>query len=90
LHPPPAPLEEVIDAALARVQNMIFLKRAGLDANLDESFLFNLPSQADLLELAIRNIIRFLSYEACFIFLLPKRISLICVSLPSAYQLPMT
>ncbi|KAJ3708729.1 hypothetical protein LUZ61_012434 [Rhynchospora tenuis] len=60
LHPPPAPLEEVIDAALARIQNMVFLKRAGLDANLDEGFLLNLPSRADLLELAIRNIIRYL------------------------------
>ncbi|KAJ3683189.1 hypothetical protein LUZ60_013416 [Juncus effusus] len=60
LHPPPVPLEEVIDEGLAGVQRAIFLKKAGVDVILDESFLSNPPSRSTLSELAIRNIIRYL------------------------------
>ncbi|RLN28039.1 transforming growth factor-beta receptor-associated protein 1 [Panicum miliaceum] len=58
LHPPPKPLEEVIDDGLVTVQQVLFLKKAGVDTVVDEDFLSNPPSRADLLELAIRNIIR--------------------------------
>ncbi|KAK3141003.1 hypothetical protein QOZ80_5AG0408810 [Eleusine coracana subsp. coracana] len=60
LHPPPKPLEEVIDDGLVTIQQALFLKKAGVDTVVDEDFLSNPPSRADLLELAIRNIIRFL------------------------------
>jgi len=60
LHPPPKPLEEVIDEGLVTVQQALFLKKAGVDTVVDEDFLSNPPSRADLLELAIRNIIRYL------------------------------
>ncbi|KAF8725581.1 hypothetical protein HU200_020118 [Digitaria exilis] len=60
LHPPPKPLEEVIDGGLVTVQQALFLKKAGVDTVVDEDFLSNPPSRADLLELAIRNIIRYL------------------------------
>ncbi|KAL6864935.1 hypothetical protein ACP4OV_016086 [Aristida adscensionis] len=60
LHPPPKPLEEVIDDGLVTVQRALFLKKAGVDTVVDEDFLSNPPSRADLLELAIRNIIRYL------------------------------
>lgn len=59
LHPPPKPLEEVIDDGLVTVQQALFLKKAGVDTVVDEDFLSNPPSRADLLELAIRNIIRY-------------------------------
>ena len=59
LHPPPKPLEEVIDDGLVAVQQALFLKKAGVDTIVDEDFLSNPPSRADLLELAIRNIIRY-------------------------------
>jgi vacuolar protein sorting-associated protein 3 len=58
LHPPPKPLEEVIDDGLVTVQQALFLKKAGVDTVVNEDFLSNPPSRADLLELAIRNIIR--------------------------------
>ncbi|OEL24483.1 hypothetical protein BAE44_0014496, partial [Dichanthelium oligosanthes] len=58
LHPPPKPLEEVIDDGLVIVQQALFLKKAGVDTVVDEDFLSNPPSRADLLGLAIRNIIR--------------------------------
>ncbi|KAG2623953.1 hypothetical protein PVAP13_3KG092900 [Panicum virgatum] len=60
LHPPPKPLEEVIDDGLVIVQQALFLKKAGVDTVVDEDFLSNPPSRTDLLELAIRNIIRYL------------------------------
>lgn len=60
LHPPPKPLEEVIDDGLVTLQQALFLKKAGVDTVVDEDFLSNPPSRADLLELAIRNIIRYL------------------------------
>ncbi|CAD6215418.1 unnamed protein product [Miscanthus lutarioriparius] len=56
----PKPLEEVIDDGLVAVQQALFLKKAGVDTIVDEDFLSNPPSRADLLELAIRNIIRYL------------------------------
>ncbi|VAH00359.1 unnamed protein product [Triticum turgidum subsp. durum] len=60
LHPPPKPLEEVIDDGLVTLQRALFLKKAGVDTVVDEYFLSNPPTRADLLELAIRNIIRYL------------------------------
>ncbi|XP_047080699.1 vacuolar sorting protein 3-like [Lolium rigidum] len=60
LHPPPKPLEEVIDDGLVTLQRALFLKKAGVDTVVDEDFLSNPPSRSDLLELAIRNIIRYL------------------------------
>jgi vacuolar protein sorting-associated protein 3 len=68
LHPPPKPLEEVIDDGLVTVQQALFLKKAGVDTVVDEDFLSNPPSRADLLELAIRNIIKYgicMSYIHC-------------------------
>ncbi|CAL9045081.1 unnamed protein product [Musa banksii] len=60
LHPPPVPLEQVIDDGLMAIQRAMFLKKAGVDTATDEVFLLNPPSKADLLELAIKNIIRYL------------------------------
>lgn len=60
LHPPPVPIEEVIDDGLMSIQRAIFLKKAGLDTAADEDFLLNPPSKHDLLESAIKNIIRYL------------------------------
>jgi hypothetical protein len=66
LHPPPKPLEEVIDDGLVTVQQALFLKKAGVDTVVDEHFLSNPPSRADLLEQAIRNIIR---YGICTVYI---------------------
>lgn len=55
----PKPLEEVIDDGLVTIQQALFLKKAGVDTVVDEDFLSNPPSRAYLLELAIRNIIRY-------------------------------
>ncbi|GFZ01542.1 vacuolar sorting protein 39 [Actinidia rufa] len=60
LHPPPAPLENVIDDGLMAVQRAVFLKKAGVETAVDDVFLLNPPNRADLLELAIENIIRYL------------------------------
>ncbi|WOL12759.1 transforming growth factor-beta receptor-associated protein 1 [Canna indica] len=60
LHPPPAPLEEVIDDGLMAIQRAMFLKKAGVDTSADQDFLINPPSKADLLESAIKSIIRYL------------------------------
>uniref|UniRef100_A0A0D9ZT40 CNH domain-containing protein n=1 Tax=Oryza glumipatula TaxID=40148 RepID=A0A0D9ZT40_9ORYZ len=60
LHAPPKPLEEVIDDGLVTLQQALFLKKAGVDTVVDDDFLSNPPSRADLLEVAIRNIIRYL------------------------------
>ncbi|KAM7505638.1 hypothetical protein LguiB_004542 [Lonicera macranthoides] len=67
LHPPPAPLENVIDDGLMAIQRAIFLKKAGVESALDDEFLLNPPSRADLLDSAINNIIRYLqaSREKC-------------------------
>uniref|UniRef100_A0A5B6YMY6 CNH domain-containing protein n=1 Tax=Davidia involucrata TaxID=16924 RepID=A0A5B6YMY6_DAVIN len=58
LHPPPAPLENVVDDGLMAIQRAIFLKKAGVETSVDDDFLLNPPSRADLLESAIKNIIR--------------------------------
>ncbi|KAK6916917.1 Vacuolar sorting protein 39/Transforming growth factor beta receptor-associated domain 1 [Dillenia turbinata] len=63
LHPPPAPLEEVIDNGLLAIQRAIFLKKAGVETAVNDDFLLNPPTRADLLESAIDNIIRYL--QAC-------------------------
>ncbi|KAI4370911.1 hypothetical protein MLD38_019206 [Melastoma candidum] len=60
LHPPPAPLEEVIDNGLAAIQRAIFLKKAGVETAIDNNFLSNPPNRSDLLEAAIRSFIRYL------------------------------
>ncbi|KAI5595387.1 hypothetical protein BDE02_03G135400 [Populus trichocarpa] len=60
LHPPPAPLEDVVDDGLMAIQRAIFLKKAGVDTTVDEDFLLNPPTRADLLELAIKNMSRYL------------------------------
>ncbi|XP_057512933.1 vacuolar sorting protein 3 isoform X2 [Actinidia eriantha] len=60
LHPPPAPLENVVDDGLMAVQRAVFLKKAGVETAVDDVFLLNPPNRADLLELAIENIIRYL------------------------------
>lgn len=62
LHPPPAPLEDVVDNGLATIQRALFLKKAGVDTAVDDHFLLNPPNRADLLESAIKNIIRFHTY----------------------------
>lgn len=64
LHPPPVPLEQVIDDGLMAIQRAMFLKKAGVDTAADEVFLLNPPSKADLLELAIKNIIRYFLMNA--------------------------
>ncbi|TXG48254.1 hypothetical protein EZV62_027548 [Acer yangbiense] len=60
LHPPPAPLEDVVDNGLMGIQRAIFLRKAGVETAIDDDFLSNPPTRADLLELAIKNIIRYL------------------------------
>ena len=64
LHPPPAPLEDVVDDGLMAIQRAIFLKKAGVDTTVNENFLLNPPTRADLLELAIKNMSRWL--RLCF------------------------
>ncbi|KAJ7010348.1 hypothetical protein NC653_000939 [Populus alba x Populus x berolinensis] len=63
LHPPPALLEDVVDDGLMAIQRAIFLKKAGVDTTVNENFLLNPPTRADLLELAIKNMSRYL--EVC-------------------------
>ncbi|CAK9184466.1 unnamed protein product [Ilex paraguariensis] len=60
LHPPPEPLEKVVDDGLVSIQRAAFLKKAGVETAVDDEFLLNPPSRADLLESAIKNIIRYL------------------------------
>ncbi|XP_058196214.1 vacuolar sorting protein 3 [Rhododendron vialii] len=60
LHPPPAPLENVVDDGLMAIQRAIFLKKAGVETTIDNDFLLSPPNRADLLESAIENIIRYL------------------------------
>ncbi|XP_047330335.1 vacuolar sorting protein 3 [Impatiens glandulifera] len=61
LHPPPVPLENVVDDGLVAIQRAIFLKKAGVESAVDDNFLLNPPSRADLLESAITSIIRYLN-----------------------------
>ncbi|KAL6502188.1 hypothetical protein OROHE_024781 [Orobanche hederae] len=63
LHPPPKPLENVIDDGLKAIQKAVFLKKAGLETSVDDEFLLNPPSRAALLESSIKNMIRYL--ESC-------------------------
>ncbi|KAK8331112.1 hypothetical protein V6Z12_A10G052800 [Gossypium hirsutum] len=60
LHPPPVPLEDVVDDGLLAIQRAIFLRKAGVETVVDERFLSNPPTRAELLESAIKNIIRYL------------------------------
>ncbi|KAI8019424.1 Vacuolar sorting protein 3 [Camellia lanceoleosa] len=58
LHPPPSPLENVVDDGLMAIQRAIFLKKAGVETAVDDAFLLNPPNRDDLLQSAIENIIR--------------------------------
>lgn len=60
LHPPPAPLEDVVDDGLMAIQRALFLKKAGIETTVESEYLQNPPDRADLLESAIVNIIRYL------------------------------
>ncbi|WCJ28455.1 Vacuolar sorting protein 39 [Euphorbia peplus] len=60
LHPPPAPLEDVVDDGLMAIQRAIFLRKAGIDTAVDDDFILNPPTRSNLLESAIKNIIRYL------------------------------
>uniref|UniRef100_A0A7N2LL20 Uncharacterized protein n=1 Tax=Quercus lobata TaxID=97700 RepID=A0A7N2LL20_QUELO len=57
LHPPPKPVEDVVDDGLLAIQRATFLRKAGVETLIDDDFLLNPPSRADLLESAIKNII---------------------------------
>ncbi|KAK7382866.1 hypothetical protein VNO80_01996 [Phaseolus coccineus] len=63
LHPPPAPLEDVIDDGLMRIQRASFLRKAGVETMVDNDLFLNPANRADLLKSAIKNISRYL--EAC-------------------------
>ncbi|KAL1339262.1 hypothetical protein AAHE18_U022700 [Arachis hypogaea] len=63
LHPPPAPLEVVVDDGLMTIQRASFLRKAGVETIVDNDLFLNPPNRADLLESAIKNISRYL--EAC-------------------------
>ncbi|RDX80406.1 Transforming growth factor-beta receptor-associated protein 1-like protein, partial [Mucuna pruriens] len=63
LHPPPAPLEDVIDDGLMTIQRASFLRKAGVETIVDNGLFLNPANRADLLESAIKNISRYL--EAC-------------------------
>ncbi|XP_008225718.1 PREDICTED: transforming growth factor-beta receptor-associated protein 1 isoform X1 [Prunus mume] len=60
LHPPPAPLEDVVDDGLLAIQRAIFLRKAGVETVVDDAFLLNPPSRDNLLESAIKSITRYL------------------------------
>lgn len=60
LHPPPVPLEQVVDDGLQSIQRAMFLRKAGIVTDIDEDFILNPPSRADLLKSAIENLIRLL------------------------------
>jgi hypothetical protein len=81
LHPPPKPLEDVVDDGLLAIQRATFLRKAGVETLIDDDFLSNPPSRADLLESAIQNITRCLIscgfYFFCLLF-----ISIIAAALP--------
>ncbi|KAI3932845.1 hypothetical protein MKX01_031827, partial [Papaver californicum] len=57
LHPPPIPLEDVVEEGLMAIQRATFLRKAGVETATNEDFLVNPPSRADLLESAIQNLI---------------------------------
>ncbi|XWS19956.1 hypothetical protein CRYUN_Cryun31cG0060100 [Craigia yunnanensis] len=60
LHPPPVPLEDVVDDGLLAIQRAIFVRKAGVETLVDECFLSNPPTRAELLDSAIKNIVRYL------------------------------
>ncbi|XP_020584474.1 uncharacterized protein LOC110027402 isoform X2 [Phalaenopsis equestris] len=60
LHPPPVPLEQVVDDGLHAIQRAMFLRKAGIVTDSDEDFILNPPSRADLLKSATENFIRYL------------------------------
>nr|XP_043636566.1 vacuolar sorting protein 3-like isoform X1 [Erigeron canadensis] len=60
LHPPPSPLESVIDNGIMAIQRAIFLKKAGLETGVDDNFFLNFPNRDELLNSAITNLIRYL------------------------------
>ncbi|XP_057545344.1 vacuolar sorting protein 3 isoform X1 [Amaranthus tricolor] len=59
LHPPPIHVENVVEDGLLAIQRAAFLKKAGVDTPVDDEFLLNPPSRADLLESAYSNFIRY-------------------------------
>ncbi|XP_061341073.1 vacuolar sorting protein 3 [Gastrolobium bilobum] len=63
LHPPPAPLEDVVDDGLMTIQRASFLRKAGVETIVHNDLFLNPPNRADLLDSAIKNISRYL--EAC-------------------------
>ncbi|GAB2262656.1 hypothetical protein Droror1_Dr00003653 [Drosera rotundifolia] len=60
LHPPPSHIEDVVEDGLLAIQRAIFLRKAGVETPIDDKFLLNTPSRSDLLQLAFKNIIRYL------------------------------
>ncbi|KAE8653678.1 vacuolar sorting protein 3 [Cucumis sativus] len=60
MHPPPAPFEDVIDDGLLAIQRATFLKKVGVETAVNDDFLLNPPSRSDLLESAVKHIIRYL------------------------------
>ncbi|KAM6568045.1 hypothetical protein CsatB_016030 [Cannabis sativa] len=60
LHPPPAPLEDVVGEGLSAIQRAILLRKAGVETSVDDDFLSNPPSRAYILESAIKSMIRYL------------------------------
>ncbi|KAK8618634.1 hypothetical protein V6N13_132620 [Hibiscus sabdariffa] len=73
LHPPPVPLEDVVDDGLLAIQRAIFLRKAGVETVVDERFLSNPPTRAELLESAIKNIIRYLEVSRQKDLMLPVK-----------------
>lgn len=58
MHPPPAPLEDVIDDGLMTIQRASFLRKAGVETIVDNDLFLNPVNRADLLKSAIKNISR--------------------------------
>lgn len=56
-----------MDDGLLAIQRAIFLRKAGVETVVDEFFLSNPPARAELLESAIKNIIRWPSSLVCFL-----------------------
>ncbi|XP_022927318.1 transforming growth factor-beta receptor-associated protein 1 [Cucurbita moschata] len=59
MHPPPSPFEDVIDDGLLAIQRATFLKKVGVETAVNEDFLLNPPSRSDLLESAVKHIVRY-------------------------------
>lgn len=80
MHPPPAPLEDVVDEGLMAIQRAIFLRKAGVETQVDDDFLLNPPNRADLLESAIKSIIR--SLRILYLFVLSSAFLIITTAVP--------